>query len=109
MRDSIISALRKERGYLWVDHDLQKKLLIWDGPNNKGVFLTAGDEVYFKLDATLPKKRFVYFETRKVRSTLIPVVEKGMLVAFHSLHPLDEKLRGDMDEKTRAWLMRVRL
>lgn len=68
MKAELVDTLQQKRGCFWMD----KSLVVWDGPSNKGVLMLSKSSVApFELDADLEGAHLMRFTTRRMKRAFI--------------------------------------
>jgi len=79
MKTQLVKNLQAERGCFWMN----KNLVIWDGPNNKGtVMLSKTSVAPFELDPELEGALLMRFTTRRMKKAFVRQCSRHIGKAF---------------------------
>jgi hypothetical protein len=113
MKAELVKNLQGERGCFWMD----KSLVVWDGPSNKGVMMLSKSSVApFELDSGLEGVKLVRFTTRRMKNQFVRqcsrrlskavCLKDGFIELPDSVFDAEKPdLSRVEDEEVREWLM----
>lgn len=112
VKNRVVESLQKKRGCFWVN---KKSLVVWDGPNNKGVvMLSKSAHAPFELDPNLEGARLIRFTTRRMKRAFVKRCSRELSRVLYlpndfinlpaEVFDEEPELSGVEDLEVRRWL-----